>query len=75
MAVEAEMEALVGAATTRFSAVAARASYLSEDRPDIQCAVKEISRRMAKPVKGDWEKLIRVGRYLKGAPRCVQCYE
>ena len=27
------------------------------------------------PVKGDWEKLIRLGRYLKGAPRCVQCYE
>lgn len=30
---------------------------------------------MAKPVKGDWDKLIRSGRYLKGAPRCVQVYE
>ena len=30
---------------------------------------------MAKPPKGDWDKLIRLGRYLKGAPRCVQVYE
>ena len=74
MAVEAETEALVGAEATRFRAVAARANYLSGDRPDIQYAVKEVCRRMAKPVKGDWEKLIRLGRYLKGAPRCVQCY-
>ena len=67
MAAEAETEALVGAEATRFRAVAARANYLSGDRPDIQYAVKEICRRMAKPVKGDWEKLIRLGRYLKGA--------
>ena len=65
----------MGAEATRFRAVAARANYLSGDRPDIQYAVKEICRRMAKPVRGDWEKLIRLGRYLKGAPRCVQCYE
>ena len=45
------------------------------DRPDIHYAVKEICRRMVKPVKGDWEKLIRLVRYLKGASRCVQCYE
>jgi hypothetical protein len=25
-------------------------------------------------VKGDWQKLIRLGRYLKGAPRCVLEY-
>ena len=29
---------------------------------------------MAKPVEGDWQKLIRLGRYLKGAPRCVLEY-
>lgn len=74
MAVEAETEALMGAEATRFRVVAARASYLSGDRPDIQYEVKEICRRMAKPVRGDWEKPVRLGRYLKGAPRCVKCY-
>ena len=71
---EGESEELVGAEATRFRAVAARANYLSADRPDIQYSVKEICRRMAKPVKGDREKLVRLGRYLKGAPRCVFGY-
>ena len=26
---------------------------------------------MAKPVSSDWKKLVRLARYLKGAPRCV----
>ena len=65
----------MGAEATRFRVVAARANYLSGDRPDIQYAVEWICRRMAQPVESDWEKLIRLGRYLKGAPRCVQCYE
>ena len=29
---------------------------------------------MAKPVEGDWQKLARLGRYLRGAPRCVMEY-
>ena len=29
---------------------------------------------MAKPVSSDWQKLIRLARYLKGAPRCVWEY-
>ena len=66
---------MVGAEATRFRAVAARANYLSGDGPDIQYALKEICRRMAKPFKTDWEKLIRLGRYLKqkcsGEPRPV----
>ena len=65
---------LVGAEATRFRAVAARANYLSADRPHIQYAVKEICRKMAKPVAGDWQKLVRLGRYLKGSPRCVLEY-
>ena len=65
---------LVGAEATRFRAVAARANYLAADRPDIQYAVKEICRKMSGPVHGDWQKLVRLGRYLKGAPRCVLEY-
>ena len=47
---EAESKELVGAEATRFRAVAARANYLSADRPDIRYSVKEVCRRMAKPV-------------------------
>ena len=51
---EERTEELVGAEATRFRAVAARANYLAADRPDIQYAVKETCRKMAKPAKGDW---------------------
>ena len=64
----------MGGEATRFRAVAARANYLAADRPDIQYAVKEICRSMSKPVEGDWHKLVRLGRYLKEAPRCVLEY-
>jgi hypothetical protein len=50
---------------------AARANYLSLDRPDIAYATKELCRRMACPTRGDFEPLVRVARYLKGAPRVV----
>ena len=30
---------------------------------------------MAKPVVGDWQKLVRLGGYLKGSPRCVLEYQ
>jgi hypothetical protein len=72
---EEKSEELFGAEATRFRAVAARANYLAADRPDIQYAVKEICSKMAKPARGDWQKLIRLGRYLKGSPRCVWEYQ
>ena len=64
---EAASKELAGAEATRFRTVAARANYLSADRPDIQYSVKEVCRRMAKPVEGDCQKLTRLGRYLKGS--------
>lgn len=54
--------------------MAARANYFSADRPDVQYVVKEMCRRMAKPVKSDWQKLVRLARYPKGAPRLVWEY-
>ena len=71
---EEQSEELQGKEATRFRAVAARANYLATDRPDVQYAVKEVCRRMAKPVKSDWHKLVRLARYLKGAPRLVWEY-
>ncbi len=52
-----------------FRALAARANYLAQDRPDIQFAVKEVARRMATPRADDWVLLKRIARYLVGAPR------
>ena len=37
---------------TRFRAVAAPANYIAADRPDIQYAVKELYRKLPKPVQG-----------------------
>jgi hypothetical protein len=54
---------------------AARANYLSLDRPDIAFATKELCRRMSCPTSKDVEALRRVARYLKGAPRVVYCFE
>ena len=71
---ESNSRELTGSEATRFRAVAARANYLSADRPDIPYSVKEVCRRMAKPVEGDWQKLSRLGRCLRGAPRCVMEY-
>ena len=68
---EEQSEEFQGKEATRFRAVAARANYLQADRPDVQYAVKEICRRMAKPVVSDWQKLVRLARYLEGAPRLV----
>ena len=56
---------------SRYRALAARANYLAQDRPDIQFAVKEIARRMATPCGRDWALLKRLARYLVGAPRGV----
>ncbi len=59
------------AEASTFRALAARANYLAQDRPDIQFAVKEIARRMATPVGRDWSLFKRLARYLLGAPRAV----
>ena len=54
-----------------FRSVAARGNYLGADRGDIQYAVKEASRGMAKPTWADVGRLKRVARYLVGAERIV----
>ena len=61
--------------STRYRAIAAICNYLSIDRPDLQCAVKELCREMAKATEQSWPKLKRVGQYIKGRPRVVWSYE
>ena len=60
---------------TNYRSVAARANYLSADRPDIMYAVKELCRGMAKPTKGHWLKLKRLGRCLIESGRTVMRYD
>ena len=47
-----------------YRAMVARGNYLTQDRSDIQYAVKELSRAMACPTIGDWKNLKRLARYL-----------
>lgn len=46
---------------TKYRALVARMNYLAQDRPDLQYATKEESRRMSAPRESDWTALKRVG--------------
>ena len=59
---------------SRFRGVAARINFLAQDRADIQFAAKELSRRMAVPVRSDWEAAKKIARYFKHRPRAVQVF-
>jgi hypothetical protein len=58
-----------------YRAIAARLNYLAPDRMDIAFAVKEAARNMSKPMRRDFEKLKRIGRYLLGRPRLVSLFK
>ena len=51
-----------------------RASYLSEDRCELQFAVKELARRMQQSSTKTMQALKRLLRFLKGSPRCSVVY-
>jgi hypothetical protein len=73
---EEEAEKPLGEDGTKyFRSGAARANYLSLDRPDLAFATKELCRRMSAPTYRDLEALRRVCRYLLGAPRVVYEFE
>ena len=51
-----------------------RASYLSQDKCEVQFAVKELARRMQQPNTKNMHALKRLVRFLKGSPRCLVVY-
>ena len=57
--------------STKYRQMIARCNFIAQDRPDVQYAVKEAAKGMSSPKKSDWEKLMRIGRYLLGRPRYV----
>ena len=48
-----------------------RAIYLSQDRCELQFAVKELARRMQQPNTKNMQALKRQVRFLKGSPMCL----
>ena len=56
---------------TVFRGIVARANYLGQDRSDIRFAVKELSRRMAKPRIRDVAAAERLARYLATRMRMI----
>ena len=54
-----------------YRAIVARINFLAADRPDVQFASKEASRKMSCPRHVDWAAVKRIGRYLAGRPRAV----
>ena len=60
---------------TTFRALAARANYLSQDRPDINFSANELCREFANPNDQSLIKLKRLGRYLRGRPRLVHRFD
>ena len=66
-----EGKPLEGTEATKFRALAARANYLAQDRPDIGFAAKEVCRKMSAPLESDWSKLKRLVRYLRDFPTLV----
>ena len=60
------------AQASRYRALAARANYLAQDRPDIQFATNALCREMSEPTVRGWNGLKRLGRYVVSHPRYVQ---
>ena len=60
---------------TMYRALAARCNYLSQDRPDISFASKELCREFNIPCVSSFKKLKRLVRYLCGLPRLVYHYD
>ena len=58
---------------TRYRALVARISYLSQDRPDLKFASMQLCCAMAKPTTRDMERVKRIGRYLVGKLR-ARCW-
>jgi hypothetical protein len=51
---------------TKFRSELMKISYITKTRPDIKVAVGYLSTKMQSPTNGDWQKLLRVKKYLNG---------
>ena len=56
---------------TSFRKTAARASYLAQDRMDMQFATMKICRGMSRPTRSSWRRPKRLARYLNTTPELI----
>ena len=68
---EWEFEELGSEEATIFRGLAARIKFPCLDNPDRQYPAKVCSKEMAKPLRGSWKGMKKVGRYLAGCGRVV----
>ena len=68
-----DSQALTGGDITRYRALVARISYLSQDRPDLKFASMQVCCATTNPPVRDMERVKRIGRYLAGKPR-AKCW-
>ena len=62
------------AMATQYRGLTARANYVSQDRAEIQLAVKELCRTVSAPNNDSWCKLKRLAKYLAGRPPAVALF-
>ena len=67
-------EPLAEAEVRDYRSTCMRIAFLAQDLPHLLYASKEIARKMQKPTRGAFAAMKRIGRFLKGAPRCIQTY-
>ena len=68
-----DSRALAKGDITRYRALVARISYLSQYRSDLKFALMQVCCAMAKPTMRDMERVKRIGRYLVGKRR-ARCW-
>ena len=68
-----DSQAFTNGDITRYRALVARISYLSQDRPDLKFASMQVYCAMVKPTMRDMERVKRIGRYFVGKPR-ARCW-
>ena len=59
---------------TNFRSIAGIAQYMQERRGDIGFSTKEVLRKCNKPTTVDQTKVIRIAKYVKQVPRCIQTF-
>ena len=65
---------LTNSEATEYRACVARLNFLGQDSPELQFPAKELSKDMAKPTVGSWQRLKKAVRFLVGRERVVWDY-
>ena len=70
-----DSEPLDAQTSSLFRSICMRINFLALDRPELQFAGKEAARGMSLPTHADFEKMKRIGRFLKHCPRTCQRFK